>query len=158
MSIRGWVYVITNKAMPGLVKVGYSTKDPQLRAAELGGTGSPYPYEVEFDILVYEPREVEKCVHRALAEFREGKEWFRLTPHAAAVEIRKHAAPVANSSMPDQPLGLMGTKGEKCQFSPDCHTPSTQSFRGMAFCDAHYDRYTKGWRAAVRRGAFGKPR
>jgi hypothetical protein len=35
MAIRGWVYVIFNEAMPDLVKVGYSTKDPNLRAEEL---------------------------------------------------------------------------------------------------------------------------
>ena len=28
MVIRGWVYVIVNRAMPNLVKIGYSTKDP----------------------------------------------------------------------------------------------------------------------------------
>jgi len=38
--MKGWVYVISNKAMSGLVKVGYSTKDPELRAAELSHTAS----------------------------------------------------------------------------------------------------------------------
>ena len=27
-KLKGWIYVISNKALPGLVKVGYSTKDP----------------------------------------------------------------------------------------------------------------------------------
>jgi len=38
--MKGWVYVITNKAMPSLVKVGFLTKDPGLRAKELGNTGT----------------------------------------------------------------------------------------------------------------------
>ncbi len=46
-NVRGWVYVITNAAMPGLVKVGYSLKDPSLRARGLGNTGAPHQYEVE---------------------------------------------------------------------------------------------------------------
>ncbi|KFC76184.1 GIY-YIG nuclease family protein [Massilia sp. LC238] len=45
--MKGWVYVITNKAIPDLVKVGYSRKDPELRAAELNNTGAPHPYMVE---------------------------------------------------------------------------------------------------------------
>ena len=42
--MKGWVYVISNQAMPDLVKVGFSTKDPTLRASELNHTGSPHPY------------------------------------------------------------------------------------------------------------------
>ncbi|WP_295427803.1 GIY-YIG nuclease family protein [uncultured Thiodictyon sp.] len=33
--MKGFVYVMSNKAMPGLVKIGYSTKHPELRAEEL---------------------------------------------------------------------------------------------------------------------------
>ena len=31
----GWVYVLTNPAMPGLVKIGLTTRNPSARAAEL---------------------------------------------------------------------------------------------------------------------------
>ncbi|MBB5412596.1 hypothetical protein HDG34_006573 [Paraburkholderia sp. HC6.4b] len=86
---RGWVYVITNKAMPGLIKIGFSTKDPATRAEDLGGTGAPHPYEVQFDALVFQPYEVEQRVHLALADLNEGKEWFRCTvSHAIQVIVR----------------------------------------------------------------------
>lgn len=85
---KGWVYVITNKAMPGLVKVGYSMKDPELRAQELNHTGSPHPYEVEYDALVDEPRDIEAAAHKMLASYSEGKEWFRCTPADAVGVIR----------------------------------------------------------------------
>jgi len=52
---------------PGLVKVGYSTKDPVLRIDELSGTGLPYAFELEYDALVGEPRDVEQKVHKRLA-------------------------------------------------------------------------------------------
>ena len=86
-AIRGWVYIITNKAMPGLVKVGFSTKDPVLRASELNHTGAPHPFEVAYDILVEEPRDVEQKVHDALREKREGKEWFRCSVEEAISAI-----------------------------------------------------------------------
>lgn len=76
MAIRGWVYVITNEAMPGLLKLGHSTKDPVLRAQELASTGTPTPFAVEYDALVINPAEVEKACHKVLADYRKGKEWF----------------------------------------------------------------------------------
>jgi hypothetical protein len=64
--MRGWVYVITNKAMPDLLKVGFTLKDPNLRARELGSTGLPHPYVVDFEVLVMHPRKIEEKVHAEL--------------------------------------------------------------------------------------------
>lgn len=77
VGIRGWVYVLSNQAMPGLVKVGYSTKDPQLRIEELAGTGLPHPFLLEYDVLIVEPREIEQAVHSRLSSCHEAKEFFR---------------------------------------------------------------------------------
>ncbi len=86
--MKGWVYVITNRSMPGLVKIGYSMKDPDLRAGELDHSGTPHPYVVEYDVLVEEPREIEQKAHSNLAHIREGKEWFRCSPEEAVVAIQ----------------------------------------------------------------------
>jgi hypothetical protein len=90
MSARGWVYVITNKAMPGLVKVGFSMKDPDLRANELGNTGAPHSYVVEYEVMVRDPRNVEQRVHSSLSSVKEAKEWFRCTLKDAMDSIRSH--------------------------------------------------------------------
>lgn len=71
--MKGWVYVITNKAMPGLIKVGFSMKDPELRAAELNNTGSPHPYVVDYEVLVDEPHDVEQTVHGCLKKLQRGE-------------------------------------------------------------------------------------
>lgn len=89
---RGWVYVITNPAMPGLVKIGYSLKDPLLRAKELNHTGAPHPYVVRYDALVHEPRNLEQVLHQRLEQQREGKEWFRISVLDAVQHIRLVAA------------------------------------------------------------------
>jgi hypothetical protein len=99
MSVRGWVYVITNKAMPGLVKVGYSTKDPMLRAKELDGTGVPHAFEVIYDALVSNPREVEQKAHKLLSESREAKEWFHCSIEAALQAIRSSAGQIYQETM-----------------------------------------------------------
>lgn len=87
--MKGWVYIISNQAMPDLVKVGFSTKDPDLRASELNHTGSPHPYVVDYEVLVEQPRDVEQQVHRQLSEYREGREWFRCTPEFAVSAVQQ---------------------------------------------------------------------
>lgn len=86
--MKGWVYVISNKAMPDLIKVGFSMKDPELRAIELNHTGSPHPYIVDYEVLVDEPRDVEQTVHGRLRNHREGKEWFRCSAEEAIATIK----------------------------------------------------------------------
>ena len=66
--MKGWVYIITTKSMSDLVKIGFSTKDPQARAAELNHTGNPHPYRVEYDVLVDDPRKIEQTIHGVLKE------------------------------------------------------------------------------------------
>lgn len=89
MQLRGWVYVLTNRAMPGLLKVGFSTKDPWLRVEELNGTGLPHPFKVEYDVIVHGPKEVEQAVHRSLSKEHEAKEFFRLSLADAIITVRE---------------------------------------------------------------------
>ena len=90
----GWVYIFTNKAMPGLVKVGYTTKCPKERAQRLNHSGVPYPYVVEYAVQVEEPHSFEQQVHRNLADCRAGKEWFRCSVVHAATAIDKEISSV----------------------------------------------------------------
>jgi hypothetical protein len=89
--MKGWVYVISNKAMPGLVKVGYSTKDPEHRAKELNHTGSPHPYLVDYESLIEEPYQIEQKTHKVLSKYREDKEWFRCSAEVAIAAIKQVA-------------------------------------------------------------------
>jgi hypothetical protein len=89
--MKGWVYIITNKAMPDLVKVGFSTKDPEKRADELYSTGVPHRYVVEYDALVDNPYGVEQKAHKLLKNYIENKEWFRCDIIKAVAAIREAA-------------------------------------------------------------------
>lgn len=43
------VYVLTNSAMPGLVKIGYTSQDDaNSRIAQLYTTGVPVPFTIEY--------------------------------------------------------------------------------------------------------------
>lgn len=84
--MKGYVYIISNKAMPGIFKIGFTLKDPVLRAQQLNSTGIPHPFVVEYEILVDEPHDLEQRVHKILQEFNENKEWFRCS-FAQAVQV-----------------------------------------------------------------------
>ena len=76
----GWVYVLTNPAMPGLVKIGLTTRNPSARAAELtAATGVPAPFVIAWCRAVSDCAFVESAVHRLLDDRRvSGKrEFFR---------------------------------------------------------------------------------
>ena len=144
MSIRGWVYVITNKAMPNLVKIGYSTKDPALRARELAGTGTPHPFRVVFDVLVEEPRHVEQAAHALLTGRREGKEWFRCSEADAIAAVRACAKSAIveknNSHEPElEPSNIERSEYvtlSRCSYY-DCTNPATSSYKGVGYCNEH---------------------
>jgi hypothetical protein len=93
IKMEGWVYIITNKAMPDVVKVGFTTNAPEERAAGLSHTGIPHAYVVEYAALVNHYRGVERKAHALLNECRENKnrEWFRCDIGTAISAIRQAA-------------------------------------------------------------------
>ena len=61
---EGWIFVLGNEAMPGLVKIGYTMKDPTIRAEDLSKeTGIP-TFVVVYKALVPKPYQVEQASQR----------------------------------------------------------------------------------------------
>ncbi|MEU6645302.1 GIY-YIG nuclease family protein [Saccharomonospora sp. NPDC046836] len=59
--------MMTNPAMPKMVKIGCTSALPEDRAAELSSkTGVPLPFEVSFRALTMRWNAVEKLVHQRL--------------------------------------------------------------------------------------------
>lgn len=82
----GIVYVLTNPAMPGLVKIGKTTRESvHLRLAELYSTGVPVPFECAFAGRVTDEAKVEKAFHLAFGPYRlnPGREFFEIEPEQA---------------------------------------------------------------------------
>lgn len=62
------VYVLTNPAMPGLVKIGKTTQlEVEDRMKQLYGTGVPVPFDCVFACKVKDAGEVEKALILPLA-------------------------------------------------------------------------------------------
>ena len=83
------VYVVTNPAMPGLVKIGYTSQaDAKNRIAQLYGTGVPVPFDLEYAARVDNAENVEEALHTAFAPYRINpkREFFRIE-HEQAIAI-----------------------------------------------------------------------
>lgn len=76
---QGYVYILSNPYMPGVFKVGMTTLDPHIRAAQLNTTGVPAPFEVEHSRFFPNCAQAEYFLHREYEDCRvsSGREFFR---------------------------------------------------------------------------------
>lgn len=84
----GIVYVLSNRAMPGLVKIGMTTR-PELdtRLKELYTTGVPVPFDVEYacEVKASDCNKIEKALHTAFDPQRVNinREFFQIKKEQA---------------------------------------------------------------------------
>jgi hypothetical protein len=77
-----WVYILTNPAIPDMVKIGYTKLDPFVRASKISrGTGVPLGFEVEWAYRCYKGERIEREVHIYFSNKRVNKqrEFFRVS-------------------------------------------------------------------------------
>lgn len=84
----GIVYVLINPSMPGLVKIGMTTRDNlDTRMRELYGTGVPVPFECAYacKVKTSDCTKIEKALHTAFAPNRinANREFFQIKPEQA---------------------------------------------------------------------------
>lgn len=84
----GIVYLLTNACMPGIVKIGKTTrKDLQMRMRELYTTGVPVPFECVYSCSVKMSHvdQLETALHNAFDPYRvnENREFFKIKPEQA---------------------------------------------------------------------------
>lgn len=78
---KGYVYLLTNQAMPGLVKIGFTNGTVEERMDRLFTTGVPRKFDCFFAVKVEDARGVEAKIHHALHVFREpDREFFKIAP------------------------------------------------------------------------------
>lgn len=93
----GIVYLLTNPVMPGLVKIGMTTReDMDTRMKELYSTGVPVPFECQYACRVKKSdcAKIEKALHTAFSPQRinANREFFRiqLEQAKAILELFNH--------------------------------------------------------------------
>ena len=83
--MEGSVYVLTNPAMPNMVKIGNTTRDVELRLADPYSTGVPLPFECEYAAKVKDVDKTEKAFHTAFEPSRVNpkRKFFNINPEQA---------------------------------------------------------------------------
>ena len=69
MNNQGWLYCLSNPAMPGLLKIGQTKNEPKIRADQLHTTGVPLPFKIEFAKLVKDYIKKEKILLSLLEQY-----------------------------------------------------------------------------------------
>jgi len=96
----GYVYILVNPSMPGLIKVGRTLRDSRMRARELSSTGVPTPFQVAFEIFAEQHETLEARVHIELTDFRvnAAREFFRYPLDKAIALLLQLAEPIQISA------------------------------------------------------------
>jgi hypothetical protein len=83
------VYILTNEAMPGLIKIGCTNGELASRIKQLYSTGVPLPFELFYACEVTDCGSVESKLHDAFGDHRisKGREFFRLAPERAKAAL-----------------------------------------------------------------------
>ena len=88
--IRGSVYVLSNPAMPGLLKIGYTTRQISERVEEISNaTGVPEPFVCKAHWLSFRPDIDEQKIHELFSRERSNgsREFFRISTETAIRQI-----------------------------------------------------------------------
>jgi len=83
---EGWIYILSIKEYPQLLKIGMTTRPVETRIKEINSaTGLAFPYSTKKVIRVSNPQEVEKKIHVVLNEYRvrSDREFFKIEFDAA---------------------------------------------------------------------------
>lgn len=109
MSQLEIVYVLTNPAMPGLIKIGRTAQeDANIRISQLYTTGVPVPFTLEFACKVSNAKEVEDALHFAFDPHRinPNREFFKIDPERAIAILKLLHTEDATVEVEQQPADL----------------------------------------------------
>jgi hypothetical protein len=87
------VYVLSNPAMPGLLKIGMTDKtNLALRMKELYTTGVPLPFDCVYACIVEDNAVTEKAMHSKFAKYRinPNREFFKVGAKSVVKALKKY--------------------------------------------------------------------
>jgi hypothetical protein len=89
--MSGYIYILSNPSMPGILKIGKTEREPDDRISELSNVSSvPTAFYLEYKIFVPDCHSAEKSIHEALKAMRisDKREFFEISV-SEAIDIVK---------------------------------------------------------------------
>lgn len=119
-----YIYILVNPSLPGLLKIGKTTRNPEERAAELSsGTNMPTPFIVAYEEPVPNCDLAERLIHNMLAEksyrVSDNREFFAV-PLKTAIAIVSAVAEQLQDAPPPE-LETLSGESAAAQSSADYH-------------------------------------
>lgn len=76
----GYVYILTNQSWPGVLKIGFTTSEPEKRLSEINNAGSLVDWELGYFFQCKRPYDLEQALHRHLdyCRSRSNREFFEI--------------------------------------------------------------------------------
>ena len=86
---KGKIYVLTNEAMPGIVKIGSTSRTVKERMKDLDTTPVPIPFALHYAIEIEDYENKEKLLHIAFAKdrIRKNREFFSISSESARAAL-----------------------------------------------------------------------
>lgn len=85
------VYILVNKDMPGLIKIGRTSGAASERAKKLSqSTSVPSPFEVAYETPCDQAKQLERTMHRQLAQYRRPRREFFECSVEYAISLLEH--------------------------------------------------------------------
>ena len=82
-----YVYILTNEAMPGYIKIGLTDKPVSERVIGLDNTSVAVPFQCYYAARVDDNQKIERALHTAFGDFRvrPNREFFKMDPYKVKV-------------------------------------------------------------------------
>ena len=86
---KGYVYILANSSF-NYLKIGFTNRDPKNRIEELDTTGVPTPFELVYEVLVWDAESLEKKIHFELdkCRVRNSREFFEISQDIAYMTVK----------------------------------------------------------------------
>ena len=127
-TLHGYVYVLSNPSIPGLLKIGMTQNDVAQRAEELsGGTGVPEPYIVEAYVACADPSLVEANFTNGSSSRKPNRDFFKITLDEA-IEALGHVAGRAPDFVSESVRPTVAERPALAESPREAPVPWTGSF------------------------------
>ena len=146
--MKGYVYVLSNPSMPGLVKIGRSKVGGNSRGKQMykGDTGVPTPFELEFECLFDDCIEAEAMLHDELGHLRVNpqREFFKMDEDEAVVAVLSMAAYFRDHFVEHCDMGLVISDAkvhQNCDYFDEVQPPNWR----QVLCEVSAEEARPAW-------------
>jgi DNA gyrase/topoisomerase IV subunit A len=120
---KGYVYIMVNASIRGMIKVGFTERDVEQRRKELSsvpGVATPFKIYKVFPVPKGAGAEAEKIAHKALLHYRQKKEFFRCSAAEADELIEAKLTKLMEEPAFDIKATYKSIKEAKQEFNKLC--------------------------------------